>query len=386
MMPVLAYSRQVTDESHSKRPLVSMALIAVIALLLGLAVFTVLREGVELLWGQLPGAMPDALMWLYIVAMPALAGALVGVIRRRGVSGHGPLQGFSFAPTSLAAYPWLLGAVAVTLLGGLVVGPEVALVTTGSMVGTEIARRRGDIDVKKAVGIGIGFGILALFVGPIFAGSFDLSPRYTFGFSDLIGAVLTAGVTAAVLSAGRVGAIRLVAWRGGDLARPGVMAALGGIVGVLALLYVIISDEPVILVLTSGEGEIKELAALASVGAIALATVIKLLAYTVSLGAGFRGGPFFPAIFVGAGVGLIGELAAPEWFTGASAAGMVAAFAYLAHAKLPATVILGVILGLLTGGWPIIALTVVAALVGRAVPKVLEISDDTTPAAVGWQR
>lgn len=383
----LAYPQQVTDNSRQQRPLVTIVMIAVAALLLGLVVFTVLREGVELLWGDLPPALPEPLFWVFIVAMPALAGALVGIIRSRGgAGGHSPLQGFSFAPVTLRDYPWLLGAVAVTLFGGLVVGPEVALVTTGSMVGTEIARRRGDIEVKKAVTIGIGFGILALFIGPIFAGSFDLSPRYTFAFSDLVGAVLVALITAAVLTVGRVAAIRIVAWRGGDLAKPGVMAALGALVGLLALGYVLISDEPVILVLTSGEGQIKELAALASVGAIALATLVKFVAYTVSMGSGFRGGPFFPAIFVGAGIGLIGELAIPEWATGASAAGMVAAFSYLAHAKLPATVVLGAVLGLLTGGLPIIVLTIVAALVARAAPKVLITTDETTPAAVGWQR
>lgn len=382
----LAYSRQVTEDSTPKRPLATMAMIAIGALLLGFLVFTVLHEGVDWLWGTAPQSLPEPAMWVFIVAMPALAGALVGLIRSRGVSGHGPLQGFSFEPVTWQSYPWILGAVAVTLVGGLVVGPEVALVTTGAMVGTEIARRRGDIEVKQAVSIGIGFGIFALFIGPIFAGSFDVSPRYGFDFKDVIGAVITAVVTAVVLSIGRIAAIRLVAWRGGDIARPGVMAALGGVVGLIALAYVLYSDEPVILVMTSGEGQIKELAALASVGALALATLVKLVAYTISMGAGFRGGPFFPAIFVGAGIGLIGQLAAPDWFTGAAAAGMVAAFSYLAHAKFPATVLLGAILGLFTGGLPIIALTVVAALAARLVPKVLIVSNDETPAAVGWQR
>lgn len=370
----------------SKRPLVTMALIAVVALLLGSLVFTVLREAIELLWGHLPEVLPEQFMWALIVLLPTVAGLLVAIIRSRGVSGHSPLQGFSFAPVTLREYPWLLGAVAVTLIGGLVVGPEVALVTTGSMVGTEIARRRGDIDGKQAVGIGIGFALLALFVGPIFAGSFDVSPRYAFDPSDLVGAVATALATAVVLTAGRIASIRLVAWRGGDVARPTVMAALGATVGLLALAYVLYSDEPVILVLTSGEGQIKQLAALASIGAIALATLVKFAAYTISMGAGFRGGPFFPAIFVGAGIGLMAELAAPEWFAGASAAGMVAAFSYLAHAKLPATIVLGAVLGLMTGGAPIVILTVVAALVARIIPKALIVSNDETPAAVGWQR
>lgn len=362
----------------------TVAAIAVGALLLGTAVFTIVREGVELLWGAIPEGLPDPIMWAYVVILPAIAGAVVALLRRRA-DGHNPLLGFSFAPVPGSQYPWVLAAVAVTMFGGLVVGPEVALVATGSFVGTEIARRRGDLDEKPAVGIGIGFGILALFIGPIFAGSFDLSPRYQFQAANLIGAVVTAAVVVALLTVLRLGAVGLVRSRGGDLPRPLTMAGLGAVVGLLGLGYVLVSDEPVQLVLTSGEGQIKELAALGTAGAIALATGIKLVAYAVSLGGGFRGGPFFPAIFIGAGVGLVGESLAPGTFTGASAAGMVAAFSYLAHAKWPATVVLGILIGLLTGGWPIIALTIVAAVVARAAPKASVTNVDRPSAAVSWQ-
>ena len=205
-----------------------MAMIAVAALLVGSVIFAALREAVELLWSHLPEALPEPLMWAFIVLMPTVAGALVGIIRSRGVSGHSPLQGFSFAPVTWHDYPWILGAVAVTLLGGLVVGPEVALVTTGAMLGTEIARRRGDIDTNRAVGIGIGFAILALFVGPMFAGSFDLSPRYAFSANDLVGALVTAIATAVVLTVGRIASRRYSPANGvGGLGRSSGVVGLG---------------------------------------------------------------------------------------------------------------------------------------------------------------
>ena len=43
----------------------------------------------------------------------------------------------------------------------------------------------------------------------------------------------------------------------------------------------------------------------ASVGALLILLLAKALAYAVSLGCGFRGGPVFPAIFIGVAVAMI---------------------------------------------------------------------------------
>ena len=44
---------------------------------------------------------------------------------------------------------------------------------------------------------------------------------------------------------------------------------------------------------------------MASVGALLVLLLAKALAYAVSLGCGFRGGPVFPAIFIGVAVAMI---------------------------------------------------------------------------------
>ena len=55
-------------------------------------------------------------------------------------------------------------------------------------------------------------------------------------------------------------------------------------------------------VLFSGQASIPALVAETSTGVVLLLLVAKALAYAVSLACGFRGGPIFPAIFLGIGV------------------------------------------------------------------------------------
>ena len=55
------------------------------------------------------------------------------------------------------------------------------------------------------------------------------------------------------------------------------------------------------LVLTSGEQMVKPLLALDSTGLIAATVAVKMVVYGLSVAAGFRGGPYFPVIFAGAG-------------------------------------------------------------------------------------
>lgn len=160
----------------------------------------------------------------------------------------------------------------------------------------------------------------------------------------------------------------LTALRGGD--RPAVvpMAIIGLVVGGVALAYSEYSGHEVGLILTSGEEMVKPLLALGTAGAIGLAALAKWFAYSLSMGGGFRGGPYFPALFVGAAVGQIAELTWPSMAGGAASAGIVAAFAVIMHGSWRATLILGVVIGFLVGTWQVVALTVVGALFARLIP------------------
>jgi len=85
-----------------------------------------------------------------------------------------------------------------------------------------------------------------------------------------------------------------------------VTTALGLLIGLLAMLYQLVSGNSFTQVLFSGQDALPELVADAaeySVGALILLVACKGLAYGLSLSA-FRGGPVFPAMFIGAALGI----------------------------------------------------------------------------------
>ena len=86
-----------------------------------------------------------------------------------------------------------------------------------------------------------------------------------------------------------------------------VLTPLAGVViGVLVLIFVEATDKPSAYVLFSGQDQLPGLiegAATWSVGALILLAACKGLAYSLAL-SGFRGGPVFPGMFVGAVVGI----------------------------------------------------------------------------------
>jgi H+/Cl- antiporter ClcA len=85
-----------------------------------------------------------------------------------------------------------------------------------------------------------------------------------------------------------------------------VTAAFGLVIGVLAMLYELVTDHSFTQVLFSGQDQMPSLVAHAtdySVGALILLGACKMAAYGLSLSA-FRGGPVFPAMFIGAVLGI----------------------------------------------------------------------------------
>ena len=66
-----------------------------------------------------------------------------------------------------------------------------------------------------------------------------------------------------------------------------------------------VADRPVDLVLFSGQAEMPEVIAESSAWVLLLLVAAKGLAYALSLGAGFRGGPVFPALAVGVALAML---------------------------------------------------------------------------------
>ena len=78
--------------------------------------------------------------------------------------------------------------------------------------------------------------------------------------------------------------------------------------------------------LFSGENALPQVIAETSAGVLALLLVVKGAAYALSLGAGFRGGPTFPAVTLGVVTGVLASILLPGLdLTPAVIAGVAAA-------------------------------------------------------------
>ena len=348
-------------EPSRARTTAALSLIALISLGFGYLLFSAIKFAIDYLWGA-AGPWSGKPPVPFILTLPVIAGVLVWGIRSRWQDGHNPLAGLALGPVAPRDYPSLVGAVLVSLLGGLVLGPEVALLFTGSVIGTALGPRLG-VAAKTAALAGGGGALIALFIGPAFAGS--AGPGYTYAAGDLVAAGIAALAACALIAFAR-----LIGLAGPRDRVSGLWLVGGGAaVGVIAAAYQTVSGESAQLVLTSGEQMIKPLLALDTTSLIAATVAVKMVAYGLSMAAGFRGGPYFPAMFAGAGAGAVAAAmlaAAPD---AAVTAGIVAAVTYLAHANWKFTLILGLILGFLVGGWELAPVGLVAAAIGRAIPR-----------------
>jgi H+/Cl- antiporter ClcA len=304
-----------------------------------------------------------------------MAAVLVYVVRRFvGDTGHSPIGGIAVTPLTPRDYVGAILAILASLWGGIVLGPEIALVATGSTVGTVTAKAMRFTDPasqKKVVGFGAIGALLALFVGPIMTGSFQLGTTPTsVELAQLAWAIPIAIIASVAVTLSRLLAAVLAraAGQGPHLAIL-VVAAL--IVAASALLLQFWTGESVMLVVTSGEEMISELPTITTVSTVVAILVLKSIAYAASLGAGFRGGPFFPAMFVGAAAGLLVALAIPDGPSVAAAlvVGVVAAVVATAPMKWPVVVVLGAIIGLLMGTWTLVPAAVLGAVVARVIPR-----------------
>ena len=311
------------------------------------------------LFTELPGLLgfDSAPLW-WPLPLLALSGFLVALSIRYlpGTSGHPPSEGFKPGgfPTP-AELPGVALAALATLSLGAVLGPEAPLIALGSGLGALAIRliKKDSPPTAVAViasagsfaavstllgspllgafllmeasglggamlGIGLLPGLLASGIGSLVfvgldswtgLGTFSLAipdlPAFTTPTLAMFGWALLLGVACPVLAWG----IRTVA----RLVRPAVHAhrllvtpALGVLIAALAIGFALITGEDTAQVLFSGQSALPALITTGPawpVGAIALLVACKALAYGLSLSA-FRGGPIFPAMFLGAAVGV----------------------------------------------------------------------------------
>jgi H+/Cl- antiporter ClcA len=291
----------------------------------------------------------------------ALAGVVVAfaIVRLPGNGGHEPSDGLkSGPPTRPIELPGVMLAAFATLALGLVLGPEAPLIALGSGLGIfslRLLRRDapdrslaviaaagsfaaiasifgspiiGAIIIIEAAGLGgptlplvLLPGLLAAGIGSlVFIGMGSLTGLSTSAYSivplalpsyprpDLTAFVWT--ILLAIAAAIAVFAIVLVGRSTKRLVgrRPFVVVPVAALaVAGLAIAFFEITGQPVDLILFSGQegmGPVVQQAATLSLGTLAILIVFKGLAWGVSLGAA-RGGPTFPAIFLGIVGGLL---------------------------------------------------------------------------------
>jgi H+/Cl- antiporter ClcA len=312
------------------------------------------------LFQTLPGELGfghEPLWWP--LPLLALSGLLVAASIRYlpGTSGHKPAEGFKAAggPVEPIELPGIVFAALATLSLGAVLGPEAPLIAIGSGLGVFAVRslkRDAPHTASVVIGVAGSFAAISTLLGSPFAGAFLLMEAAGIG-GALLGVVLVPGLLAAGI--GSLIFIGLDSWTGFgtfSLAVPdipsfktpdggeflwaigvGLAAAVVGAcirrgalllqavverrallltpvaglaVASLAIVFAAGTDKSSSAVLFSGQDALPTLlenTAAWSAGTLVLLAVCKALAYTFSL-SGFRGGPIFPAMFVGAAGGL----------------------------------------------------------------------------------
>lgn len=413
------------------------AAIGIPAALAAIAFFTAVHYIEELLWHALPTALGEPTPpWYLVVFLPVVGAAIVAAARigLPGDGGRSPLGAMSHAATPLAYVPGIVVAALGTLGFGLVLGPEAPVMAVGSAVGlafTSIVRSNAREQSVLSMA-GIFSAISTLFGGPLVAGVMlteggialgpalipvllpgfvaaavgylvylgvgpytgapapglqipDLPAYVGTSVPDLLIAIVVGILTAALIVTIDRAAKRVVAVEdrriGDRRARLIAVLLLGGLsVGLLAQLataFGVAAED----VLFSGQTSIPTLVTESSLVALLVLVLAKAAAYVVSLATGFRGGPIFPAVFLGVGVAAFAVQSFGTSPTFAIAIGCAAGMA--AQTRLVVTSMLFAALLVGSGGFDAIAGTVFATVASYVTAQALDPPrrDSTEPVA-----
>ena len=294
-------------------------------------------------WPVLPLMLSGLLVALSITYLP-------------GSSGHRPAEGLkatgATAPRDLAG---VFVASLATLCLGAVLGPEAPLIAIGSGLGAlavHLLKKDAPEQATLVIGAAGSFAAIATLLGSPLTGAFLLMEAVGLG-GPVMGVILVPGLLAA--GVGSLIFVGLDSWTGyGTFALEisnipafgtptlgefgwalviGLVSAVAGLfikrgalalqdivdrqrilltplvglaIALLAITFQATTDKSSQIVLFSGQDALPTLidnAATWSVWALVMLMVCKGLAYTLSLSS-FRGGPIFPAMFIGAAFGI----------------------------------------------------------------------------------
>lgn len=399
----------------------------VLAIIIGLvaasaaAVFMwIVEAGQEVFFTKLPESFGwDAVPGWWVLLL-LLSGALLVLIGRRmpGGTGGSPLNGFHFTNPPAWA-PGILVAALGTLVFGASLGPEGPLIVLGSAIAAIMVRRSGRDDVTKLAMLLGGMAAIGTIFGNPFVAAFmvlefaamgavpaaALVPAYVAlgaGYVTLIGwgswtgfgvhalsvpgmpeyttiepDDLVASVVVALIVAVLAAVARELGERTDLLGRKRPTAVLLLAAAVTALIAwgaFAMFDVPYDQILFSGQTGMAGLVTETSAVAVVAIVIGKLVVYGLALGGGFRGGPVFPATFIGVGFGVLASLAFTSLSVSAMAAVGISAAATV-MLRLPFTS--GMLAMLLIGGaGPGIApFAIIGAVIGFVIRQLLDRLD-----------
>jgi H+/Cl- antiporter ClcA len=388
----------------------------------------------EWLYSDLPGGLgfDDAPMW-WPLPLLALAGLLVAVIIRYlpGEGGESPAEGFKAGgpPPTPSELPGIFLAALAGLGLGAVIGPEAPLIALGAGLGVcavRLANRDAPATTLAVVAAAGSFAAFSTLIGSPLAAAFVLMEATGLG-GPMIGLVLVPGLVAAgVGTLIFVGLDSLTGLGTFSLAIPDLPAAgsptvgefgwaiaiglaaapvgfavrwlalsvrprvarrilvltpvVGLVVAGLAIVFAEVSDKSSSLVLFSGQdalGPFLDNAGSYTVGTLLLLLVCKALAYAASLSS-FRGGPIFPALFVGAVGGVaLSHLPGLDPVAGA-AMGMGATMAVMLGLPLSSVLVATLLLG--SNGLDVMPLVIIAVAVAYVTSERLKPAPSPTAA------
>jgi H+/Cl- antiporter ClcA len=367
----------------------------------------------------------------YAVLVLALAGVLVGLVIARlpGRGGHIAAHGMGGGMIAPIDLPGVLLAMTLTLVLGAVLGPEAPLLALGGGLAILAANRTRLRDAPQGVALiaaaGAAAAIATVFGNPLvavvlmlevvgLAGSQVLLVLLPCIVSSGIGALIFTGMgdwtglkvpslaipglpaaaldwgdllwvipVATLAAIGAWLARRLGLWAAGQCAAHTLSATTiaGVLVGACAAAYTLITGRSVLDVLQSGEAALPLLVSSPhswSIVTLLLLLALKGAAYGLCLGS-FRGGPTFPAVYLGA---VLGVLVAPLPGLGTTAGIAIAMTAATTAAlRLPVTSIVLVVLLLGPEGTSQLPIILLASAVSMVVAVALERRSRPGPAS-----
>lgn len=414
-----------TPEALGRQALVLAIVLGILASLTASVYLGAVTAVQEWLWQDLPTSFGwQTLPWWWVLLLLLVGTGIVALAwRLPGRTGQSPLTGLHFNVTPRDAGSFLLAASA-SLIFGFVVGPEAPLIIVGTTVAALLLRGRDPKAVQLGMLLG-GAAAIGLIFGNPFITAFMFLEFAAMGVMPAVALVptfvalgtgylvqvgvgqwsglamhtlsvpglpvydhetlrdLVVGLVIAIAAGIMAVLVREFGERVSALAARYRVAVLAGSAIVIAAAAIALSagrDVSVSLVLFSGETAMGALLAETSALTVLLIVLAKSLAYALSIGGGFRGGPIFPITFIGLGIAVLSTLVFTDLPIGPMAAASIAAAATV-MLRLPFTSALLAVLILGSAGMAIAPFAIIGAVVGFGMRQALDKFDARRAAA-----